>query len=118
VRDDVHRVLILAEGWNTFGDFGAAVRDTHRKQAEAEAHAAAGHRLDDAPPYRVVSVWVVRATASNRALVARYPHIIDATFPGSSRRWVSALSDGDEPPVEPGMVWFDPATGRLFERRR
>lgn len=110
IRDARHRCRILAECWNTFGDLGAASRATHRKAAEAHA---------TWPDDRVATVWVVRATAANRALLARYPHILDASFPGSSRRWVRALTDGDiAPPSEPGLVWFDPATGRLTEHRR
>lgn len=109
IRDPGRRVRILAECWNTFGDIGAATRATHRKHAEAAA---------TWPDDRIASVWVVRTSAANRSLIARYPHIIDASFPGSSRRWIRALVDGDEPPMEPGLVWFDPATDRLTEWRR
>ena len=109
IRDPGRRVRILAECWNTFGDIGAATRATHRKHAEAAA---------TWPDDRIATVWVVRTSAPNRSLIARYPHIIDASFPGSSRRWIRALVDGDEPPMEPGIVWFDPATDRLTEWRR
>lgn len=110
IRDIRHRCRILAECWNTFGDLGAAVRATHRKAAEAAA---------TWPDDRIATVWVVRATAANRAALARYPHILAAAFPGSSRRWVQALMNGEiQPPAEPGIVWFDPATGRLTEHRR
>lgn len=110
IRDVRNRCRILAECWNTFGDLGAAVRATHRKAAEAAA---------TWPAERVATVWVVRATAANRAIMARYPHILAAAFPGSSRRWVQALTNGAvQPPNEPGIVWFDPATGRLNEHRR
>lgn len=110
IRDVRHRARILAECWNTFGDLGAAVRATHRKAAEAAA---------TWPAERVTTVWIVRASTANRRLLARYPHILAAAFPGSSRRWVQALTNGDaEPPAEPGLVWFDPATGRLIEHRR
>lgn len=117
IRAHRHHVLIQTECWNTFGDLGAAIRATNRKTAEAAAHAIAT-AAGDAAPYRVATVWVVRASAGNRALLARYPHIVDAAFPGSSRRWVAALADGSEPPTEPGLVWFDPGTKRLVERRR
>jgi transcriptional regulator with XRE-family HTH domain len=109
VRDARHRVRILAECWNTFGDLGASIRATNRKVAEAVA---------TWPDDRVASVWIVRATAANHALLGRYPHIVDATFPGSSRRWLRALTDGAEPPREAGLVWFDDRTGHLRERRR
>lgn len=117
LRDDRHRVLIQVECWNTFGDLGAAVRATNRKAAEAESHAIAT-AVGDAQPYRVATVWVVRATVANRALLARFPNVFDAAFPGSSRRWCRALVDCTEPPDEPGIVWFDPATSRLSEHRR
>ena len=117
IRDERHRVLIQTECWNTFGDLGAAVRATNRKTAEAQSHAIAT-TAGDAEPYRVATVWIVRASAANRALMARYPHIIDAAFPGSSRRWLAALTRGTDPPTEPGLVWFDPGTGRLTEHRR
>ncbi len=109
VRDPRRRVRILAECWNTFGDLGAAVRATNRKVAEAAA---------TWPDDRVATVWVVRATAANRALLARYPSIIGSAFPGSSRAWVRALTADVPPPAEPGLVWFDPSTGRLTEHRR
>lgn len=110
IRDPRHRVRILAECWNTFGDLGAAARGTHRKAAEAAA---------TWPDDRIATVWVVRATAANRRLLARYPHILAASFPGSSRAWVRALASGDRrPPAEPGIVWYDHATGRLSEHRR
>ena len=54
LRDDTHRVLILEEAWNTFGDVGAAIRSTHRKRAEAEEHAVLLGR--DGAPYRVATV--------------------------------------------------------------
>ena len=66
--DDTRRRLIVSECWNTFGDVGAAARSSERKAAEAEDLATA--RWAEAP-HRVGLVWVVRATAANRALVAR-----------------------------------------------
>ena len=109
LRDPIRHERIHVECWNTFGDLGAAVRATNRKVAEAAA---------TWPDDRIATVWVVRATAANRALLARYPNIIDSAFPGSSRTWVQALTEGTPAPREPGLVWFDPGTGRLMERRR
>lgn len=115
VRDDRHRVLIVEEAWNTFGDLGGAIRATHRKGAEAADLAAS---IDDGPSFRVATVWVVRDTATNHALVARYPEILVSAFPGSSRGWVEALTSDAAPPIQPGLVWFDPGTHRLHEWRR
>jgi transcriptional regulator with XRE-family HTH domain len=115
LRSDERRMLILVECWNTIGDLGAAARSTSHKTAEAEqlAVATGGER-----PFAVRAVWVVRATARNRALVARYPEVFAARFPGSSTRWVAALATGAEPPRHPGLVWCDLPATRLFAWRR
>lgn len=115
VRDARHRVLIIEEAWNTFGDLGAATRSTNRKAAEA---ADLAETIDDGPTYRVAAVWVVRPSSTNRALVARYPSIFAAACPGSSRTWAQALTTSGPPPARPGLVWLDPATGRISEWRR
>jgi len=115
LRDDPGRRLILVECWNTIGDVGGAARASERKRADAEALAVS--RWGDAP-HQVGVVWVVRASARNRALVARYPEVFAARFPGSSRAWVQALRDGSVPPTEPGLVWSDLAATRLFAWRR
>ncbi len=111
VRDDTRHVLILIEAWNTFGDLGAAIRSTTRKVAEAtEAEGEHGHR--------VATVWVVRSSAANRSILSRYPNLLAAAFPGSSRAWVRCLVEGGPAPDRPGLVWFDPATGWLTARHR
>lgn len=115
LRDDVHRRLTLVECWNTIGDLGAAARATARKLLETADVAVLAAR--DGAPYSVAGCWVVRATAANRALVARYPEIFAARFPGSSWSWVQALTSGSEPPSDPGLVWCDPACTRLFAWR-
>ena len=109
IIDRRHATRIQAECWNVIGDLGAAARATHRKVAEAAA---------TWPDDRIASVWVVAATAANRAILARYPHVLGSAFPGSSRAWVRALEQGTEAPHQPGLVWFDPARGRLTEWRR
>lgn len=113
--DDVRRRLILVECWNAIGDLGAAARSSDRKRVDAEGLAAA--RWGDAPS-EVGVVWVVRATARNRALVARYPEVFAARFPGSSAAWVRALTAGAPLPSAPGLVWCDVGATRLFAWRR
>ena len=81
-------MIILQEAWNSIGDIGASLRSSARKAAEADAAAVLAGGDDG--PYRVASCWVVRATARNRALVARYPEIFSAAFPGSSAERGSA----------------------------
>jgi transcriptional regulator with XRE-family HTH domain len=115
VRDARNRVLIIEEAWNTFSDLGAAARSTARKRAEAADLAAT---VDDGPPYRVASVWVVRPSATNRNLLARFPGIFSAACPGPSRGWTRALTSTDSPPEAPGLVWLDPLNGRVSEWRR
>jgi len=121
LRDDRRRLLVLIECWNTIGDVGGAARSSERKRAEAEALAVAvGPLREDATvePCRVRGCWVVRATARNRALVARYPEVFATRFPGSSSGWVGALVARGEPPSEPGLVWCDVGAKRLFSWRR
>ncbi len=115
LRDDARRCLLLVECWNTIGDLGAAARSTNRKLAEAEALAIA---LGGERPHRVHGCWIVRSTRRNRELIGRYPEVFAARFPGSSRRWVQALTRGDEPPAEMGLVWCDLAGSRAFAWRR
>jgi transcriptional regulator with XRE-family HTH domain len=108
------RRLVLVECWNTIGDVGAAARASARKQAELADLAVARWGASAS----VALVWVVRATARNRALVARYPEVFRARFPGSSRRWSEALTTGAMPPEQPGLVWCDVGATRLFAWRR
>jgi hypothetical protein len=108
--------VILAECWNTFGDLGAAARSNDRKRAEAEAVAIA-LSTDDAP-LQIGVCWVVRDTRRDRELLARYPHIIESRFPGSSAGWVRALTAGGPFPDRPGIIWSDLNATRLFARRR
>jgi transcriptional regulator with XRE-family HTH domain len=108
IRDDPRRALILVEAWNTFGDVGAAIRSTQRKHAETSASADAE---------LVSTVWVVKASAANRAILSRYPNLFAAAFDGSSRDWVRALVDGGSVPSRPGLVWFDAATRKIIEWR-
>jgi transcriptional regulator with XRE-family HTH domain len=121
LRDDRRRLLLLVECWNTIGDVGAGARSSDRKRAEAEQLAVAIGPLradETVEPYRVRGCWLVRATARNRALVARYPEVFATRFPGSSAGWVRAFAAGGEPPSEPGLVWCDAAATRLFAWRR
>lgn len=113
IVDEALRCLVLVECWNVIGDVGAAVRASDRKLAEAQALAAArwGQRE------RVALVWVVRAIARNRALLARYPEVFASRFPGSSRAWAEALVAGRAPPNEPGIVWAGIDADRLFAVR-
>ena len=104
LASDARRWLIHAECWNTIGDVGAAARSSARKLAESRGVL---RSLGGAATARLASCWIVRATARNRALIARYPEVFASRFPGSSRGWVDALVTGSAPPSEPGLVWCD-----------
>lgn len=106
--------MLLVECWNTIGDVGAAARSSERKRADLDAMAAGRW----GPDASVDVLWVVRATARNRALVHRYPEVFSARFPASSRAWVECLTFGASPPAEPGLVWCDIGATRIFEWRR
>ena len=116
VRDDRQRVLIVQELSNRIDDLGQTIRN-HRQKVIEGAELATAIGGDDGP-FRVAFCWVVRATAANRALVARYPEVIANAVPGSSRAWVRALVEGGPIPREPGLVWVDVAGTRLSEHRR
>jgi transcriptional regulator with XRE-family HTH domain len=116
LRNDRHRLLVLIECWNTFGDLGAAARSSTRKTAEAEMLAVA---IGGDRPYRVAACWVVRATRRNLELLRRYPEVFGARFRGSSLSWWRALTgSSDQPPVDPGLVWCDVGCTRLYPWRR
>jgi len=108
------RAAIDVECWNTFGNVGASARSSTRKVAELGQLAIAmwGEGA------RAALVWVVRDTSANRSLIARYPEVFATNFPGSSRAWVAALSAGGPIPKEPGLIWCDVRTTRLFAWRK
>jgi hypothetical protein len=105
-------VIMLVECVNTVTDFGAAVRASHRKRTELEDFA-----TSRGAGYAVGSCWVLRDVPRNRALVARYPEIVRSAFPGSSARWLRALTTGSPIPAEAGLIWCDARAARLFARR-
>jgi hypothetical protein len=83
LEDSARRRLILVECWNSIGDVGTAARSSDRKRAEAETQGACGGSLGDRAG-AVGVLWLVRSTARNRALVARYPEVFASRFAGSS----------------------------------
>jgi hypothetical protein len=105
--------IVLIECWNTIGDFGAAVRSTTRKLAEAEALAVAVGAT------AVTGCWLVRPTAANRALVRAYPEAIRAAFRASSTSWARTLIEGASAPEGGvGFAWLDPKVGPRAIRLR
>lgn len=112
--DDTARRLLQIECVNTFGDIGAAIRSSDRKRAEADAVAIA---RSEGQSYAVHQCWVVRATRRNRELLATYPELFGARFPGSSGGWVRALTRGGAPPDKLGLVWCNLQATGIFEWR-
>lgn len=120
VRDDAARVIEIVEIWNRLSDLGAATRSADRKLGEAAVLGALAG--GDARPYRVSLCWLLIDSAANRALVAGYPAVLAARFPGSSLALVRALRSGGPFPDRPAIAWFDPRIGdvrpvRLRRRR-
>lgn len=109
------RILLLTECVNSVGDLGQSFRSSDRKLADAVQVAVALGR--DGSPFRVGLCWVVRDTARNRELIARYEELFKTRFGGSSVDWVRALTRGGVPPSEPGLVWCDLRATRLFAWR-
>jgi transcriptional regulator with XRE-family HTH domain len=114
LADPLRKRMFLVECWNTIGDVGAAARSSERKRADLDEMAAGRW----GPGILVGVLWVVRATARNRALIDRYPEVFRARFPGSSRAWVDCLVTGRDPPAEAGLVWCDVGASRVFEWRQ
>jgi hypothetical protein len=115
LTDDVNRRLIQVECVNTFGNVNASIRSSDRNEQRPRRWR---YLSGNGQPYTVHQVWVVRATRRNRQLIARYPELFATRFPGSSQAWVHALSEGTPPPAEPGLVWCDVSTTRIFAWRR
>lgn len=113
--DHGRRRLLLLECVNAMEDIGASARSSDRKQAEAEGLAIA---ISNGRSYAVHVCWVVRDTRRNRQLVQRYPELFASRFPGSSRDWVAALTQGADPRSDRGLVWCDVKGTRLFAWRR
>ena len=114
MRDDPNRTLILQEIWNRFDDFGRAVRSTDRKTAETAALAAA---IGGDNPYRVASCWLLVDNAGNRQMLRRFPEVFASRFPGSSLKWVDALTNGGPVPNDAGIAWLDLRVSRLVPIR-
>jgi transcriptional regulator with XRE-family HTH domain len=115
LRHDRLRVLAWCECWNTINDLGAAARASAWKVRKAEELAIV---LGGDWPYRAAACWILRATRRNQALAQRYPEIFASRFPGSSVRWIHAITTGADPPMEAGLVWCDAQAGRLYAWRR
>ena len=98
LRLDRHDGVVLVEIWNRVDDLVAATRSGDRKLASV-------------PGAR--TVWLLVDTAANRAIVRRYPTLLNSRFPGSSSAWVAALTSEGPVPARAGLAWVDVRSGRL-----
>ena len=114
--DRANRRVVIVECWNTFGNLGESARSSNGKIRDEAQHAVA--IAGDGEPFSVSLVWVIRDTTRNRELVARYPGVFESRLPGSSARWVEAITRRSQPPAEPGFIWCDTSATRLYARRR
>ena len=110
---------LFVDIWDWFDDVGSSLRAYERALARVEQHAIA-----TLPPeasvedVRVSGLWVVRATARNRQLLADHRHLFRARCPGSSGRALKALTDPSAAsPEESTWLWVSVSGDRLVSAR-
>jgi transcriptional regulator with XRE-family HTH domain len=111
--------LALVEVFDWLEDVGDAFRSWDRRLATVESRAIAlAPPGIDATSLRISGLWVLRATRTNRRLVADHRALFQARFPGSSAAWLGALTDPARPiPQTPALLWITVAGDRLFPAR-
>ena len=68
-------------------------------------------------PFASTGCWLLRDSAANRAIVARYPAILRSRFKGSSVGWVRALTSAHAAPNQAGLLWATTDATRLVPLR-
>ena len=97
-------------------DVGEAVRDFGRRLAALDRLSVARMRGDVMP--KSGGLWLLRATARNRRLVAEHQEFFRGRFPGSGRAWLAAITHpGHAMPAEPALLWIDVKGTRIFAAR-
>lgn len=111
--------LALVEVFDWLEDVGDAFRSWDRRLATVENRAIAlAPPGIDATSLRTSGLWVLRATRTNRRLVADHRALFQARFPGSSAAWLGALTDPARPmPQTPALLWIAVSGDRLFPAR-
>ena len=107
---------VLVEVWDWLADVGEAVRSSDAKLAAVRRRM--GGAGDGTGEPLVEVLWVLRGTRRNRELVREFGAIFETRFPGSSARWLRALTGlGTRPPAEAGLLWTDVRGRKLIARR-
>jgi transcriptional regulator with XRE-family HTH domain len=111
--------LALVEVFDWLEDVGDAFRSWDRRLATVESRAIAlAPPGTDATSLRASGIWVLRATRTNRRLVAAHRALFQARFPGSGAAWLRALTELRYPmPQTPALLWTTVAGDRLFPAR-
>jgi transcriptional regulator with XRE-family HTH domain len=111
--------VVLVEVYDWLPDVGDAFRSWDRKLASVERRAIAlAPAVDGATEVCTCGIWILRATRTNRRLVAAHRTVFRARFPGSAAAWLAALERADRPmPKEPALVWITVAGDRLVPAR-
>jgi transcriptional regulator with XRE-family HTH domain len=106
----------LVEVVDWMADVGEAVRDFGRRLAALDRLSVARMRGDVMP--KSGGLWLLRATARNRRLVAEHHEFFRGHFPGSGRAWLAAITHPDHAmPAEPALLWVDVKGTRIFAAR-
>ncbi len=111
------REAIVAEIWDWFDDVGAGLRSLDGKVVALTNLLIARQHPGDVP-WVVRSLYVVRGTKRNHELLNKYGPVFAARFGGSSRVWLSALTDPKQRlPAGDGLLWSDRADATLRPSR-
>jgi hypothetical protein len=108
---------VLVEVWDWLADVGEAVRSSDAKLVAVRRRM--GGAGDGTGEPLVEQLWVLRGARRNRELVREFGAIFETRFPGSSARWLRALTElGTRPPAGPGLLWTDVRGRTMIARRR
>lgn len=111
--------LALVEVFDWIDDAGEAFRSWDRRLATVETRAIAlAPPGTDGIALRASGIWVLRATRTNRRLVAAHRTVFRARFPGSGAAWLRAFAEQAWPmPATPALLWISVKGDRLWPAR-
>ena len=98
--------VALVEVYDWLPDVGDAFRGWDRKLATMEARTIARPTARVEPStIRASGIWVLRATVTNRRLVAEHRALFRARFPGSAVGWLACLTRTRSIRCQPPRPW-------------